>query len=729
MKKNRKLSGLSIASLVLCVLIAAAFFLPISTGSAISDFSLKYAYNIVDIVKIMFNPGVFAGESAFVFTAPFVMSCIGLVLAFVAVITLFVLILLGASNGAKRVLAVCILFVTMFMGLLYNSYMTSIAMPVYDANDESIVLKEANNFYEKDILFEIQLKSRTSSPNSWKRPIEKFAEALPEMFTSGENVDEMAAKLTELADYANGFDYKSSTADKKKANAHILEELLEMIPVEQQQEVFAKYFSQRTKEVSAVNSTYGIGFFIAVVLMVCLTGTCYAERSKEGYKNNGIPANCMFVGLMTLTLGLLLLYPIFNASGLATGLTKTSVLFALFSLPKVLDMRTTAVTLGVNPEVMNQAWITIAAVLVILSMVCMVVFIVMAARKSHLKLRKVFSIAACVLLIVGGLLLASGLGQNGTYNEKLGEYVGSLQLDGFFFFILALAIAAAIIPFTVYIDKERFKVFSIVNVIIFLVVCAFIIVPLWKVLVDSLDAQAGYGLRMWPKEFSITGYTTIVTNVAIRRPFLISVLTTVCGTFLGLLLSTLGAYVLIQFEMPGRNLLANMLLFTMIFQAGMIPTYLLMTKIGLYNSLWVVILLPAMNVYNLVLMRNFFEGIPKSLFEAASIDGCTPMGTFIKIVLPLSKAALASIGLMFAVAYWNDYTNYKLYIANTELHNFQMKLRDMFYGSSGADAVAGANTETLKNAAIMVAILPFMVAYPFLQKYFVKGVNVGAVKE
>ena len=128
-------------------------------------------------------------------------------------------------------------------------------------------------------------------------------------------------------------------------------------------------------------------------------------------------------------------------------------------------------------------------------------------------------------------------------------------------------------------------------------------------------------------------------------------------------------------------------------------------------------------------MRNFFEGIPKSLFESAAIDGCTPMGTFIKIVLPLSKAALASIGLMFAVAYWNDYTNYKLYISNTELHNFQMKLRDMFYGSSGADAVAGANTETLKNAAIMVAILPFMIAYPFLQKYFVKGVNVGAVKE
>ena len=114
--------------------------------------------------------------------------------------------------------------------------------------------------------------------------------------------------------------------------------------------------------------------------------------------------------------------------------------------------------------------------------------------------------------------------------------------------------------------------------------------------------------------------------------------------------------------MPGRKLLANFLLFTMIFNGGMIPTYLVMKALGLTNTLWVVILLPAINVYNLVLMRNFFEGIPASLFESAEIDGCSPMGTFFKIVLPLSKAALTAIGLMFAVQYWNDYTNYKTYI-------------------------------------------------------------------
>ena len=150
----------------------------------------------------------------------------------------------------------------------------------------------------------------------------------------------------------------------------------------------------------------------------------------------------------------------------------------------------------------------------------------------------------------------------------------------------------------------------------------------------------------------------------------------------------------------------------------------------LTNTLWVVILMPAINVYNLVLMRNFFEGIPASLFESATLDGCSPIQIFYKIVLPLSKAALASIGLMFAVSYWNDYTNYKLYITTDQsLYNFQMKLRSIIMGSDLPAANGGAAENTVTNAAVIVAILPFMILYPFLQKYFVKGINIGAVKE
>lgn len=277
-------------------------------------------------------------------------------------------------------------------------------------------------------------------------------------------------------------------------------------------------------------------------------------------------------------------------------------------------------------------------------------------------------------------------------------------------------------------DRPKIRLFNVINGILFILISIIMLIPIYKVLVDSFDLSSAYGMRLWPKQFGLAGYASVLSNPTLYRPLMISIVTTLAGTFLGLALSTLGAYVLIQWDMPGRTFFANFLLFTMIFNGGMIPTYLVMKNLGLTNNLLGVVLLPAINIYNLVLMRNFFEGIPQSLFEAATLDGCTPMATFIKVVLPLSKAALASIGLMFAVAYWNDYTNYKLYITESTLYNFQMKLRSIMMGSDLPQANGGATENTVKSAAIIIAILPFMILYPFLQKYFVKGVNVGAVK-
>ena len=243
-----------------------------------------------------------------------------------------------------------------------------------------------------------------------------------------------------------------------------------------------------------------------------------------------------------------------------------------------------------------------------------------------------------------------------------------------------------------------------------------------------MDAHSATSFRWWPNAFSVGGYNAILSRSALYSPFVISVVTTLVGTFMGLLLATLGGYVLIQWDMPGRNFFAYMLLFTMIFDGGMVPKYLVMQNLHLLDTLWAVILPMSINVYNLVLMRNFFEGIPESLFEAAQIDGCSPMGIFFKIVLPLSKAALASIGLMFAVTFWNDYTNFKIYIRTDKLYNFQIKLRNMVMDSNipNDDSV---DPNTIANASTVVAILPFMIIYPFCQKYFVQGVNVGAVKE
>jgi putative aldouronate transport system permease protein len=277
--------------------------------------------------------------------------------------------------------------------------------------------------------------------------------------------------------------------------------------------------------------------------------------------------------------------------------------------------------------------------------------------------------------------------------------------------------------------KKKLHVFDVVNYIIFIILGLIILIPIWKVLVDSLNQYGVYQFRLWPKDFTLDGYRTIIETSKLYRPFLNSVITTICGTLLGLVLSTLGGYVLIQFDMPGRGFFAGFLLFTMIFSGGMIPEYLVMKQLGLVNNMWILVVKHGINVYNLVLMRNFFEGVPDSLYEAAKLDGCSPMGIFFRIVLPLSKAALASIGLMFAVTVWNDYSTVQIYITDTDQVNFQYKLRTMIMDGDTPTTAYNVSQTTLYNAGIIVAILPFMILYPFLQKYFVTGVNIGAVKE
>ncbi|WP_033166241.1 carbohydrate ABC transporter permease [Clostridium sp. KNHs205] len=283
--------------------------------------------------------------------------------------------------------------------------------------------------------------------------------------------------------------------------------------------------------------------------------------------------------------------------------------------------------------------------------------------------------------------------------------------------------------------KKR-KIKNILNInlliyIIFILITLVTVVPLLKIFVDSIDATANYGINLWPNKPVISGYKIIVSTVALYKPFLVSVYVTLVGTLLGLAVSTIAGYVLMQYEMPGRTFLSYLLLFTMIFHGGMVPTYLAMRDYHLINSLWAIILPASLNVYNTVLMRNFFEGIPNSLFDAASIDGCSPVRIFLSVILPLSKAALASIGLMFAVSYWNEYTNFTIYISDANLRNFQVMLRNLIIEdtSLAAASSAGVYQNTVKSAAIMVAIIPFMILYPFLQKYFVKGINMGAVKE
>ncbi|MBU3177407.1 carbohydrate ABC transporter permease [Clostridium estertheticum] len=286
-------------------------------------------------------------------------------------------------------------------------------------------------------------------------------------------------------------------------------------------------------------------------------------------------------------------------------------------------------------------------------------------------------------------------------------------------------------------DKFSFKkgyrgraFFKIFNAFFLLATVVVILVPLLKVVSDSLDATGSYGLRLIPLHPTLAAYKAVVTQTTLYTPFLISVYITILGTLIGLLLTTLGAYILVQDDMPGRKLLASLLFFTMLFNGGLVPTYLNMKSLGLMNSLWSIILPLSLNVYNLILMKSFFEGIPKALMEAAEIDGCSPMGIFVKIVLPLSKPALAAIGLFFAVSFWNEYFNFMLYISDPNKLNFQIKIREMIIESTTTQSTAssGIYSKTLQNAAIIVTILPFAAIYPFCQKYFVQGITLGGVK-
>ncbi|MBR7014844.1 MAG: carbohydrate ABC transporter permease [Lachnospiraceae bacterium] len=277
--------------------------------------------------------------------------------------------------------------------------------------------------------------------------------------------------------------------------------------------------------------------------------------------------------------------------------------------------------------------------------------------------------------------------------------------------------------------KKKLTVFDIVLYIVFAILSLIIIIPIWKVLIDSFNAVGVYKFQLWPSDPTFAGYLTIATTAKLARPFINSVVTTVVGTLIGLVMSTLGGYVLNQYDMPGRSLISYFLLFTMIFSGGMIPEYLVMKRLGLVDNMWILVVKHGMNVYNLVLMKNFFEGIPGTLYEAAKLDGCSPMQIFYKIVLPHSKAALASIGLMFAVTIWNDYSTVQIYITNPTQVNFQYQLRVMIMDGDTPTTAYKVSQNTLYYASIVCAILPFMVAYPFLQDYFVQGVNVGAVKE
>ena len=289
--------------------------------------------------------------------------------------------------------------------------------------------------------------------------------------------------------------------------------------------------------------------------------------------------------------------------------------------------------------------------------------------------------------------------------------------------------------------KERFSfekayrartLFRIGNMLFLSLATLFILVPIIRVISDSLDERAAINvLRLVPEQWTISAYKMILSQRALYRPFLISIFVTTTGTALAMTLTTTLSYGLIHKELPGRGFFVYMILITMIFRAGLIPTYMVIRSLGILDTLLPVILGPCVNAFYFILLMNFFRTIPKDFSEAAEAEGAGKVQIFFRIILPLAKPGLAAIGLFYAVLYWNTFFSFIIYINNYKLWNFQVILRDMVLESETSLPSLDASSiapESLKNAVIIVAIIPVAILYPFLQKYFVKGVNLGGIK-
>lgn len=237
---------------------------------------------------------------------------------------------------------------------------------------------------------------------------------------------------------------------------------------------------------------------------------------------------------------------------------------------------------------------------------------------------------------------------------------------------------------------------------------------------------------------SLEGFQAVFKNDTILRGYLNTIFYTVAGTLTNMFLTIIAAYPLSRADMPGRNTIMLLFTFTMIFTGGMIPNYLLMKQLGLLNNVLVMILPGAINVYNMIICRTFFQStIPKELLEASQIDGCSDFRFFVKMALPLSKAVMAVLALYYAVQHWNAYFNAFLYITNQKLYPLQIILKDILISSQvSPEMLEGAEmgsvnlhlVHVLKYACIIVACLPVWCFYPFVQKYFVQGVMIGSVK-
>jgi ABC-type glycerol-3-phosphate transport system permease component len=287
------------------------------------------------------------------------------------------------------------------------------------------------------------------------------------------------------------------------------------------------------------------------------------------------------------------------------------------------------------------------------------------------------------------------------------------------------------------------KVFYVLDYILLGFCGVIVLLPLLNVFAQSLsDPVMVFAGRVlfWPRHFTLTTFQSVLRNKNIITGFLNSVFYTVAGTGINLFMTVICAYPLSRPEFKGRNFLMLIFAFTMMFSGGMIPTYMLIRDLGLMNTRWVMLLPGALSVWNMILARTFFQNtIPKEMYESAELDGAGDIRILLSVILPLSTPILAVLTLFYAVSdHWNSYFDAMMYLKSSNLFNMQLILRNAISNIAGllseSDRLGGnvkdalAFMEASKYVIIVISMLPVLVIYPFVQKYFIKGIMIGAIK-
>ncbi|WP_413467459.1 carbohydrate ABC transporter permease [Metabacillus niabensis] len=285
------------------------------------------------------------------------------------------------------------------------------------------------------------------------------------------------------------------------------------------------------------------------------------------------------------------------------------------------------------------------------------------------------------------------------------------------------------------------KIFDLINIFLVAIMVLLVVYPLYFIVIASIsNPNMIYEGKVWllPKDITFEGYQRIFSDSKIWLGYKNSIIYTFVGTLVNVSCTLMAAYALSRRDLYGRNLIMFLFLFTMFFSGGLIPTYLVVKNLGLLNTMWALILPKAVAVWNVIVARTFFQtSIPNELLEAAKIDGCSDAKFFWKIVLPLSKPIVAVMVLFYAVGHWNSYFDALIYLNNEDLYPLQLILRNILIQNeastqmmSDIDSLAAKQrvSELIKYGVIIVASIPLLVLYPFVQKYFVKGVMIGGIK-